>query len=210
MKESTNRRYWQRMSRFYAAFMRSAAPMYGQICDRYRPHLSQDMRLLELACGSGQFARLLGETVRHWEATDYAEGMIAEARKQPVPSPVRFSVCDATRIPHPTGGFDAVLIGNALHIMPDPRAAMQEIHRVLVPGGLLMAPTFIWGTDPRQHIGEWLLHLTGFEVYQKWTASELADFVTAHGFDVLENRVMGGSIRPLGCLLAVSTRGVKP
>lgn len=43
--------------------------------------------------------------------------------------------------------FDVVVIANALHIMPAPDPAMKEIYRVLKKGGILFAPTFVYGTD---------------------------------------------------------------
>ena len=39
--------------------------------------------------------------------------------------------------------FDAAVISNALHIMPEPEKALAEIRRVLKPGGILIAPTFM-------------------------------------------------------------------
>lgn len=39
--------------------------------------------------------------------------------------------------------FDAVVISNALHIMPHLERVLAEIHRVLKPERLLFVPTFI-------------------------------------------------------------------
>ena len=41
------------------------------------------------------------------------------------------------------GSFDAVIISNALHIIPDPEKTLSEIDRVLRPGGVLIAPNFV-------------------------------------------------------------------
>ena len=40
--------------------------------------------------------------------------------------------------------FDCVVISNALHIMPEPEKAMQEIRRVLKKMVFCTLPTFLW------------------------------------------------------------------
>jgi ubiquinone/menaquinone biosynthesis C-methylase UbiE len=49
-------------------------------------------------------------------------------------------VADATALPYADDSFDAVLIANALHVMPEPEKALREIDRALRLGGILIAP----------------------------------------------------------------------
>lgn len=113
-----------------------------------------------------------------------------------------FAVQDATKLPYPSASFDAVLIANALHIMPEPNKAMSEICRVLKPQGVLLAPTFIWNAATRQQVGEWVMARVGFRVFHKWSAKDLENYVKNFGFQVLENERMGKGLRPLCCLIA--------
>lgn len=202
MADGTNINFWQRMAKLYAPFMRSAAPLYDAVCGRCRPYLSQKMDVLELACGSGQLTFRLAEGVRWWEATDFSEKMLAEAMKHPGPQNLTFAVQDATNLPYSDASFDAALIANALHVMPSPERALAEIRRVLRPGGLLLAPTFIWGTDIRQRISTRLMALAGFHVFHKWSTGEFVAYVEKQGFAVLGREMLGGGIRPLCCLIA--------
>ena len=96
--------------------------------------------------------------------------MIVEARKKPRSSRLHFSVQDATALLYAPDSFDAVVISNALHIMPHPELALAEIKRVLKPGGILYAPTFVHGRGAGFRLRAWLLTLAGFKVYFKWTA----------------------------------------
>lgn len=105
-------------------------------------------------------------------------------------------------LPYAGEAFDAVIIANAFHIMPAPERALAEISRVLKPNGLLVAPTFVWGMDARQRASEWLLALSGFRVYSRWDQGELSSFVETREYTILEYRMLGGSIRPLCCLIA--------
>jgi ubiquinone/menaquinone biosynthesis C-methylase UbiE len=205
MKDRTNKRFWQRMAKLYAPFMRSAGLLYDAIRDRLSPYLTREMNVLELACGTGQLTFRLAESAGRWEATDFSERMVAEAVKHPHSQNLRFTVRDATNLPYPDHSFDAVLIANALHIMPEPDKALYEIRRVLKPGGILMAPTFIWGTDARQKFSAWIMQRAGFRVFHRWSADELVRFVQQAGFTVVERVVMGGSIRPLCCIVARKT-----
>ena len=80
MKES-ELAFWQKTARHYTRSMDRSAPLYAAVCERIRPHLSRDMNVLELACGTGQLSFPLSPYVRLWEATDAAPAMIQEAKK---------------------------------------------------------------------------------------------------------------------------------
>ena len=51
-------------------------------------------------------------------------------------------MADATALSYADDSFDAVLIANALHVMPEPEKALREIDRALRLGGILIAPVF--------------------------------------------------------------------
>ena len=101
MKE-TGAAFWQKIARHYPSMMKRSAPLYSEICSRVRPHLSRDMNVLELACGTGQLSVPLSPYVRLWEATDYSPNMIAEAKKRVTSSRLHFSVQDG-RVLKPGG-----------------------------------------------------------------------------------------------------------
>lgn len=50
---------------------------------------------------------------------------------------------DVGRLPFATGSVDAIHAGAAIHCWPNPQAAMAEISRVLKPGGIFVASTFL-------------------------------------------------------------------
>ena len=88
--------FWQGMAAHYTKFMRRSAPLYTEICNHIRPHLTRDMNVLELACGTGQLSFSLSPCVRLWEATDASSNMIAEAKKRSGSSRLHISVRDAS------------------------------------------------------------------------------------------------------------------
>lgn len=203
MSDDDNRHYWQRVAWLYAPFMRRAAgKRYGELAARLWPLLDREMTVLELACGSGQLSFELASRVRHWEATDFSEAMIAAARRRAEamgggPRNLHFSTQDATALPHAPESFDAIVIANALHVMPHPELALDEIRRVLRPGGRLFAPTFIQGAGARFRLRQRLMELTGFHVFQPWDAAGLPRFIAGRGFEIVECERLGSSALPL-------------
>ena len=128
------------------------------------------------------------------EATDFSEEMIRQAKTKMHSSRLHFSVQDATRLPYALETFDAVVISNALHIMPDPEKALSEIRRVLKPDGILIAPTF---TAADRLLGRFkirMMELSGFKVFHKWTPEEYIKFLENHGFTVTDSEIYGGGL----------------
>ena len=206
MRKTDNKAFWQRIAKLYAPFMKGSDRLYAAICDRIRAGLKRDMNILELACGSGQLSLRLSTHVQLWEATDFSENMIREAKKKSCSGRLHFSVQDATNLPYADSSFDAVVIANALHIMPNPERALSEIRRVLKPGGLLYAPTFVHGKGAGFRPRTRLLSLAGFRVYSPWTAGEFADYISGRGFEVTKTELLGKSLAPLCYLEAKNTK----
>jgi SAM-dependent methyltransferase len=96
-----------------------------------------DMRVLDLGCGVGH---LLGWLTRHAPARYQGLDLsLNSARAAQVTAGIRdISVGDAGRLPFRDGSYDRVVCNGAAHHLPDLRAALCEIGRVLRPGGRLV------------------------------------------------------------------------
>lgn len=206
--ENGNQQFWSRWSGRYDKFMRGNEPLYDAIAARMVKRLNRRMDVLELACGTGLISQRIVGSVKSLEATDYAPEMIAEARKKAGSVRLHYSVQDATALPYAAESFDAVVIANALHIVPDPEKVLAEIRRVLKLDGLLIAPTFVHGEDLGFRLRTRIMELAGFKSYHKWNAKEFAGFISAHGFAVTEQTVMGSNIAPL-CYLEAERNGTR-
>ena len=191
-----NKRFWERFAKLYGPIQeKSNAALYAAVVEHCRPYLTKETGVLELACGSGQLTLPLCGCAGHWEATDFAEAMVRETKKR-CPA-AHTSVQDATALTYGDGSFQVVLIANALHIMPEPDKAMAEIRRVLAPGGMVLAPTFVYeGKVNRLRMR--LTELVGFRTYVKWDLNDLAGFLEQHGFEVVEKCLLPGSPLPEG------------
>ena len=162
-KQTDNKQFWQRWASCYGPLMQSSEPLYVAIAQQMLPHLTPEMNVLELACGSE----------------------------------LHFSVQDATSLPYADETFDAVLIANALHIMPRPEKALAEIYRVLKPGGQLFAPTFVHGEVPRTRLRMLAMRCVGLQIYNSWMVPQYLAFLQAGGFAVQEHALLGDTLAPL-------------
>ncbi len=187
MEEGNNKKFWSRYAKLYdfeiERFNRRA---YERMYQLMSESLSSDMDVLEVATGTGLIALGIADSAKSVTATDFSPGMIARARKKAIPANVSFSIEDATSLSFPDARFDAAIISNALHIMQEPELVLENIKRVLKPGGLLVAPTFSHGRlgQSTWNLNAKVLRLIGFETYSKWTPEEYVDFVAGNGFDV--------------------------
>ena len=176
---------WDIYAPFYTRVMRGERKMYAFLYRRISQWV-QGKGVLELATGPGLIAKEIAPFAKSVLATDYSAGMIAEARKGDCPPNLRFAVADAQSLPYRDQSFDVVIIANALHLVPDPKRVLQEIARVLRPGGLLIAPNFM-----RQKISRpskfWasILRLIGVPFVHQWTTETYLAFLQQNGWDVV-------------------------
>ncbi len=128
----------------------------------------------------------------NWLATDFSSNMLEQAQKCGSTRNLTFQQADATDLPFERRSFDAVVISNCLHIMPQPDQALKEIHRVLKPAGFLLAPTFVYEPGySKARIG--FLERIGFRTYNKWTAKAYVTYIEAHGFCTETAPIIPGS-----------------
>jgi SAM-dependent methyltransferase len=206
-KLKDNKKFWQRYAPVYWMFVRSAGKAYDEIAEKISKYINRDSKVLELACGTGEFTFRLAKKCKNWTATDFSEKMLKEAkntydkRGENIEG-LCFERQDATNLPYEDESFDAVMIANALHIMPEPEKALAEIKRVLMPGGLLFAPTFMYREGSGFLIRSGFFKLFGFKAYMNLHGKEFAEFIENQGFQVLECDIIKCKVSPLCCLIA--------
>jgi demethylmenaquinone methyltransferase/2-methoxy-6-polyprenyl-1,4-benzoquinol methylase len=101
-------------------------------------------RVLDLACGTGDIAFEAASTGARVIGLDVTHRMlqIARARAGLSGAGVSFVGGDMMALPFPSASFDLVTTGYGLRNVPELAAALAEIARVLVPGGMLLSLDF--------------------------------------------------------------------
>jgi demethylmenaquinone methyltransferase / 2-methoxy-6-polyprenyl-1,4-benzoquinol methylase len=100
-------------------------------------------RVLDLATGTGDIAFGLAARGARVMALDITTRMIELARGKAIDErPVHFLVGDMLALPFPGASFDVVTVGYGLRNVPDLAHAIDEIARVLRPGGRVLSLDF--------------------------------------------------------------------
>jgi demethylmenaquinone methyltransferase/2-methoxy-6-polyprenyl-1,4-benzoquinol methylase len=102
-------------------------------------------RVLDLACGTGDLLFAAAPRARAAVGVDVTHRMLELARGRGQGDGgrgPRLVTADMLALPFPDAGFDVVTTGYGLRNVPDLGAAIQEIHRVLAPGGRFLSLDF--------------------------------------------------------------------
>ena len=187
------RNFWDRNAKIYDRFMRKDAAAYEQMYELLRP-VVRHRTVLELATGTGLIAKHIVSAAEHIEATDASAEMIREAERDNESVKLHFSVQDMFHLPYAEQSFDVVIVSNALHIVPQPEKALEEIRRVLKDGGVLIAPTFTHAGNSFFGRGRaFLMKLAGFPLHSKWDSGDYLAFLRDNGWAVRKSAVLRAS-----------------
>ncbi|MCM1495552.1 MAG: class I SAM-dependent methyltransferase [Bacteroides sp.] len=200
------KKIWDLYAPIYKKAMRSDYKAYKLMYERI-PRVIKGKEVLEIATGPGLLAKHVAYAAKKMIATDYSEGMIAEAKKGESPDNLTFEVADAQQLPFDDNSFDVVLIANALHVMPEPEKALQEIDRVLKKTGILIAPNFINHKEGViSKIWSGILKAAGIKFEHQWTRNEYKEFLEKNGWKVKNCKEMKARI-PIAYVECVRREG---
>ena len=190
---SERKNFWDRNAGRYDRFMRKDGAAYDEMYALIQP-IVRHKTVLELASGTGLIAKHIVNAAAHIEATDASAEMILEAKRNNQSAKLHFSVQDMFRLPYADKSFDVVIVSNALHIVPQPEKALQEIKRVLKESGVLIAPTFTHaGNSFSGKAKAFFMKLAGFPLHSRWTSEEYLRFLRQNGWTVRKSVVLKAS-----------------
>ena len=185
--------FWDKNAGRYDRFMRKDRAAYDEMYKLIRP-VVRHKTVLELATGTGLIAKHIVNAAAHIEATDASAEMIAEAKRDNRSAKLYFSVQDMFCLPYANQSFNVVIVSNALHIVPQPEKALQEIKRVLKDDGVLIAPTFTHaGNSFTGKFRAFFMRMAGFPLHSKWTSAEYLSFLRQNGWAVRKSVVLKAS-----------------
>lgn len=106
--------------------------------------IAPQARWLDVGCGTG----VLTETILRTASTqrvygiDPFEAQIKQAQFQVMDERVEFIVSDVDSVDLPPNTFDAIVSGLALNFIPDINSALQAMHKLSKPHGIVAA--YVW------------------------------------------------------------------
>ena len=157
--------------------------------EHLEPELPKGGRVVDIGAGQGHSlnelaARFQPDELVAFDADPHFQQRI-EACRQACPIPVRVQQSPAEAIPLPDGSVSLILCHQTLHHIVNQEQALQEMFRVLQPGGALLL-----AESTRRYIYNWLIRLLfRHPMHVHRTAPEYLAMVRQAGFEVREDRV---------------------
>ncbi|MFC4603180.1 class I SAM-dependent methyltransferase [Rhodococcus kronopolitis] len=108
--------------------------------------LGGEQRVLDVACGPGNFTRYFGSRLTGDGIAvgfDISRPMLGQAARRNRSGHAAYVRGDARRLPFEDGTFDAVCCYAALYLVPEPLTVVDELIRVLAPGGRIAVMTSV-------------------------------------------------------------------
>ncbi|ABC29998.1 SAM-dependent methyltransferase [Hahella chejuensis KCTC 2396] len=137
-------KFWDKAAERYARRPVADVGAYEKKLAVTQQFLRADMRVLEFGCGTGSTALVHAPQVAEYVATDASSKMIdiarAKLRDQPVPG-LKFDVATLDDYNGQSEIYDVILGLNILHLLRDPDQAIQQVYRLLKPGGVFISNT---------------------------------------------------------------------
>lgn len=141
--------------------------------------------VLEVAVGTGLNLPHYPPAIR-LTGVDTSPAMLAGARNRAAELGLQADLrqADAQELPFPDGSFDTVLCTLALCCIPDDRAAIAEMHRVLRPGGRLILMDHVASGNPVIRAGQWLAERFTLRATGEYLTRRPLPLVIAAGFTI--------------------------
>lgn len=140
-------------------------------------------RLIDIGCGSGGFLCAVQKRFPEIQlnALDLSEEMVRETAERLGPSAV-VTVGDAEHMPLDSGQYETVVCNMSIHHYPHPQNAVNEMYRILAPGGTLLLNDMDCAA-PIRTLANWIFpRLPGGDV-KMYTRQEIAQMMQNAGFE---------------------------
>ena len=191
----------------YARYTAEAANWRATFRDRLRWLPPAPARVLDVGAAAGFFveqARAVGYDARGVEPSGWASGFARDELGQPVDT----GMLEAQR--YADASFDVVTMWEVIEHLPDPRAFLAEVSRVLAPGGTLAFSTPDAGSPAARLSGRrWLGWYKVPEHLWYFDKPSLRRLLAEAGFQIAQERYVsltvtwGFALERLGALLGV-------
>lgn len=126
---------------FESSFLSKELERHVQTCPSYELTplflylLAKHQPVLEAGCGSGRWLHFFKQHGINAVGIDWSQAL--QERSRAYDPTVQFDIGDLRELPYPDGVFGAVIaLGSPEHVIEGPKRILQELHRVLRPGGV--------------------------------------------------------------------------
>ena len=150
---------------------------------------ARGLKVLEIGCGLGTDGAQFAKAGAEYTGVDLTDAAIELAKKRfdLLGLAGEFQVADAEKLNFPDDSFDVVYSHGVLHHTPNIEAAVQEIHRVLKPGGRAIVMLYHRGSY-NYRVGIRVLRRAGAGLLKSEAGIKLINLLTDEPIDALHDR----------------------
>ena len=197
--------FWNKISPVYDIFENVYnRKVYKGTGIKVAEFIDESDNVLECACGTGAITEEIAKKAQKVLATDFAEGMLKRAsRKCRKYGNVSFRQEDITDIKSADNSFNKVVAGNVIHLLPEPGKALNELLRVVKPGGKVIIPTYINMSKSSSGFAVKFIEKLGAEFKRQFDIDSYRRFFEDMGYNDVEYFVVEGR---MPCAVAVMTK----
>jgi SAM-dependent methyltransferase len=156
-------------------------------------------RCLEIGVGTGRIAIPLATEGVDLTGIDLSANMLAKLVENRGDLTIPVLRADATRLPFHDGSFDLALAAHVLHLIPAWRTALDELLRVVRPGGRLLIDVGGFGEGPWREMQQIFIEAAGIVLSVSRpgpsTAEEVDAEMALRGFSVRNLPEIPGGLR---------------
>jgi SAM-dependent methyltransferase len=130
-----------------------------------------EARWLEVACGPSMVGRAFAARVGSLHGVDLTPSMIEKAREEASAEGLdnaSFSLGDATALDFEDASFDGAITRFSLHHIPAPQRVVEEMARVVRPGGLVVISDH--ARDPDPAVAAWVEEIERLRDPSHWAS----------------------------------------
>ena len=188
--------FWDGIAAFYDLFERvynnRVINGTARICADL---MSSEDEVLECACGTGLITTSTAPRAKRYIATDFSEKMMNKCRRKlKAQSNTTIEFADITDLKYEDDSFDKVIAGNVIHLLDDPEKALDELKRVVKPGGLIIIPTYLTKTDGAHSGFVGVFNKMGANFKKMFDMDSYKAFFMGMGYKNIEYRTAEGKI----------------
>jgi ubiquinone/menaquinone biosynthesis C-methylase UbiE len=130
---------FDRAAGYYDQTRSLPAELMELLISRLFAEIPPEGRCLEIGIGTGRIALPLTNRGVRVVGVDISGEMLRKLIANAARSAPPVAIADATRLPFRDGTFSSAVAAHVLHLIPAWKTALDELTRVLVPGGVLLA-----------------------------------------------------------------------
>lgn len=168
--------------------------------------LREDVRLLDIACGTGSFTRYFANRLDALDAENAREYLLAaidiswpmleqmkdHLAQEGLLDQVFVLRGDAMRLPFKRNSFDRLHCAGALHLFDDVDEALRNFAFVLEPGGVFVGSTFLRGQGLRERLLKRAVQrVTKFKWFRP---REVEQSLERAGFELIDHTIDGAAM----------------